>query len=89
MLAEEGALTGPAGEMTAIMSLCMLSIFDGEERTRAEFTELLAAAGFAIADVTLLGQRLSAIAAILAGLDPDRGRAARPSGVQPTSPPRP
>lgn len=71
LLAEERALAGHEGEMTALMDLYMLSIFDGKERTRSEFTDLLAAAGFAIRDVTLLGQRIAGIAAFATDPQPD------------------
>jgi hypothetical protein len=37
LLAEKRALARPAGELTAIMDLYMLSIFDGKERTRGEY----------------------------------------------------
>jgi hypothetical protein len=77
LLAEERALAGPAGEMTAIMDLYMLSIFDGKERTRGEFTQLLAEAGFAIADITLLDERLGAIAAIPTDARPDTDPSAK------------
>jgi hypothetical protein len=80
LLAEERVHARQDGEMTAIMDLYMLSIFDGKERTRAEFTELLAAAGFEIADVTLLGDRLGAIAAVPVD--------ARQEGTQRTGDPR-
>lgn len=64
LFAEEHALAGADGEMTAIMDLYMLSIFDGKERTRGEFTQLLEAAGYTIAGITPLGERLGAITAI-------------------------
>jgi hypothetical protein len=52
-----------AREMTALMDLYMLSIFDGRERTRAEFTGLLADSGFAVREITPLGGGIAAIVA--------------------------
>jgi hypothetical protein len=63
LLASERAHADPAGEMTAIMDLYMLSIFDGKERTRDEFTALLAGAGFAVREITPLSHGMAAIAA--------------------------
>lgn len=60
----------PDAEMTALMDLYMLAIFDGRERTRAEFAALLAAAGFAPHGVTPLSNRMAAITATPAAATP-------------------
>jgi hypothetical protein len=77
LIVEERALAAAAGEMTALMDLYMLSIFDGKERTRSEFADLLAAAGFAITELTLLDERLGAIAAVPVGASPDADLSAK------------
>jgi SAM-dependent methyltransferase len=63
MLARELGAADPAGELVAIMDLYMLSIFDGKERTRAEFTALLASEGFTVDAVTSLAHGMAAIEA--------------------------
>jgi hypothetical protein len=63
LLAEQRNHADPARELTAIMDLYMLSIFDGKERTRAEFAAVLADGGFAIREITPLSQGMAAIAA--------------------------
>jgi hypothetical protein len=64
LLAEKRDHTGLAGEMTALMDLYMLSIFDGKERTRAEFIQLLTDCGFAMCEVRMLAPTLAAITAV-------------------------
>jgi len=63
LMADDLPSTDAEARMTAIMSLYMMSIFGGRERTRAEFEHLLAGAGFAVESVTRLNGQMTAIAA--------------------------
>lgn len=64
LLTDERAHMGVADEMTALMDLYMLSIFDGKERARAEFIQLLQDAGFAVGEIRMLTSTLAAITAV-------------------------
>jgi hypothetical protein len=63
LMADAGAPTGRDARMTATMNLYMMSVFGGHERTRAEFEDLLARAGFAVESVTRVAGQMTALAA--------------------------